>query len=112
MRMSRIVGITLLCMVLGADIGMGAEGGASPVDGTALDSCTQVAAGPARRIDRRHDRRQIRRWAVGLTMIALPVDVECTKVIVNGVPYWRCDNEYFVEKVEDGTTVYVVVEDP
>ena len=58
----------------------------------------------ARRVARRTARRVARRHA---RLSALPND--CVAVVVSGVSYWLCDSIYYQEIVEDGATVYIVV---
>ena len=51
----------------------------------------------ARRIDRRQDRRT-----------GLPGG--CVYVVINDRAYWRCGSIYYQEIIDNGVTVYVIVE--
>ncbi|MEM7269374.1 MAG: hypothetical protein AAF401_08980 [Pseudomonadota bacterium] len=54
-----------------------------------------------RRIDRRQDRRDYRRST-------LPAN--CVRLVINGFPHWRCGSLYYREVIDNGATVFIVVE--
>lgn len=56
----------------------------------------RVARRTARRVDRRHD-----------YYTSLPSG--CSKVVMNGYPYWYCGGVYYLEQLDNDTTVYVIV---
>ncbi|MEO0700173.1 MAG: hypothetical protein AAFY81_10745 [Pseudomonadota bacterium] len=56
----------------------------------------RVARRTTRRVDRRHD-----------YYTSLPTG--CSKVVMNGYPYWYCGGVYYLEQLDNDTTVYVIV---
>lgn len=103
-RSGRRISATMAALVF-----LGLSLGAPPL--ASLSECViqSADAQPAKRINRRTNRR-VRRRAVGATLAALPPGYRT--VVVAGATYYYVNGVYYQAVEQDGATVYIVVEDP
>lgn len=69
-------------------------------DAASRGEARRVSRRTSRRVERRHDR-------YNNYITVLPGG--CAKVSVNGVSYWRCGSVHYQGIVDNGETIYIVV---